>query len=189
MDLAPVRESRDFRFLLASRTVTFLGTIAADVALLVQAKQLTGSTVAVSLLGVAELVPVLLFGLYGGVLADRLDRKRMICWCEAGLGCGSALLVVNASLPRPALWPLYALAAGMTALAALQRPSLDAPPSMRRRLWACCSPPRQSGRWLRPLPAAGPGACAVMAGPSRWQRVAGGWRSRDSGLLPMSASP
>jgi MFS family permease len=126
MDLAPVRDSRDFRLLFTSRTVTLLGTIASDVALLVQAKQLTGSTVAVSLLGVAELVPVVIFGLYGGVLADRLDRRRMIRWCEAGLGCCAALLAVNASLPRPALWPLYALAAAMSALAALQRPSLDA---------------------------------------------------------------
>jgi MFS family permease len=126
MDLAPLRDSRDFRLLFSSRTVTLLGTIASDVALLVQAKQLTGSTVAVSLLGVAELVPVVIFGLYGGVLADRLDRRRMIRWCEAGLGCCAVLLVVNASLPRPALWPLYALAAAMTALAALQRPSLEA---------------------------------------------------------------
>ena len=120
MDLAPVRDSRDFRLLFTSRTVTLLGTIASDVALLVQAKQLTGSTVAVSLLGVAELVPVVIFGLYGGVLADRLDRRRMIRWCEAGLGCCAALLAVNASLPRPALWPLYALAAAMTTLAALR---------------------------------------------------------------------
>jgi MFS family permease len=126
IDMAPLRDSRDFRLLFASRTVTLLGTIASDVALLVQAKQLTGSTLAVSMLGVAELVPVLIFGLYGGVLADRLDRRRMIRWCEAGLGAGAALLAVNATLPRPELWPLYALASMMTALAALQRPSLDA---------------------------------------------------------------
>src|ERR1022692_3279537 len=126
MDLAPLRGSADFRFVFASRTITLLGTIASDVALLVQAKQLTGSTLAVGALGVAELVPVLLFGLYGGVLADRFDRRRVVRWCEAGLGGGAALLVVNSSLPRPALWPLYALAAGMEALAALQRPSFDA---------------------------------------------------------------
>src|ERR1039457_3300258 len=138
MDLAPLRGSADFRFVFASRTVTLLGTIASDVALLVQAKQLTGSTLAVGALGVAELVPVLLFGLYGGVLADRLYRRRVIRWAEAGLACAAALLVVNASLPRPALWPLYALAAGMTALAALQRPSLDA--AMPRLL-----PPPEAG--------------------------------------------
>jgi len=126
LDLAPARESRDFRLLFASRTITLFGSQASEVALLVQAKQLTGSAFAVGLLGVAELVPMVAFGLYGGALADRLDRGRLIRWCEAGLACLAALLVVNAALPHPAVWPLYGLAAGMSALAALQRPSLDA---------------------------------------------------------------
>ena len=95
-------------------------------ALLVQARQLTGSAMAVGLLGVAELVPLVVFGLYGGVLADRLDRRRLIRYCEAGLGCCAAALVANASLPHPGIWPLYLLAASTMALAALQRPSLDA---------------------------------------------------------------
>jgi len=66
------------------------------------------------------------FGLCGGTLADRLDRRRLIRWCEAGLGGCAALLLINASLPRPMVWPLYLIAAVMMALAALQRPSLDA---------------------------------------------------------------
>jgi len=77
-DLAPLRASREFRLLSASRTVTLFGTLAADVALLVQAKQLTGSTFEVGLLGAVELVPLVIFGLYGGVLADRLDRGRLL---------------------------------------------------------------------------------------------------------------
>jgi len=125
-DIAPLRTSRDFRLLFASRTVTLFGSQATEVALLVQAKQLTGSAVAVGLLGAAELVPLVVFGLYGGALADRLDRRRLIRWCEAGLGCCAVLLVINASLARPAVWPLYLIAAGLMALAALQRPSLEA---------------------------------------------------------------
>jgi MFS family permease len=125
-DIAPLRTSRDFRLLFGSRTVTLFGSLATEVALLVQARQLTGSAVAVGLLGAVELVPLAVFGLYGGVLADRLDRRRLIRWCEAGLGCGAALLVANASLPHPQAWPLYVIAAVMIALAALQRPSLDA---------------------------------------------------------------
>ena len=134
MDLAPLRESRDFRLLLASRSVTLFGTDAAAVALLVQAKQLTGSAVAVGLLGVAELLPIIVFGLYGGLLADRFDRGRMLRWCEAGLGVLAALLTVNAALPHPAVWPLYLLAAAMTMLSSLQRPSFDAavPRTVRR---------------------------------------------------------
>jgi MFS family permease len=125
-DVRPLRTSRDFRLVFTSRTVTLFGSQATEVALLVQARQLTGSAVAVGLLGAAELVPLVVFGLYGGALADRVDRRRLIRWCEAGLGGCAAALVANASLPHPAVWPLYVVAAAMMALAALQRPSLDA---------------------------------------------------------------
>jgi len=125
-DIGPLRTSRDFRLVFASRTVTLFGSQATEVALLVQARQLTGSAVAVGLLGAVELVPLVVFGLYGGALADRLDRRRLIRWCEAGLGGCAALLLINASLPQPMAWPLYLIAAVMMALAALQRPSLDA---------------------------------------------------------------
>src|SRR5262249_40389770 len=125
-DVAPLRTSRDFRLLFASRTVTLFGSQATEVALLVQARQLTGSAVAVGLLGAVELVPLVVFGLYGGALADRLDRRRLIRWGEAGLGGCAALLLLTAPLPRRMAWPLYLIAAVMMALAALQRPSLDA---------------------------------------------------------------
>jgi MFS family permease len=125
-DLAPLRASRDFRLLYGSRTVTQSGTQATEVALLVQARQLTGSAFAVGLLGAVELVPLVVFGLYGGVLADRLDRRHLMRWCEAGLGCCAAALTLNASLPHPAVWPLYAIAGTLMALAALQRPSVEA---------------------------------------------------------------
>ena len=126
MDLSPLRGTADFRWLLGSRTVTLLGTEASAVALLVQAKQLTESAFAVGLLGVAELVPLAVFGLYGGVLADRLDRSLLLRRGEAGLGVLAALLLVNALLAHPAVWVLYVLAAAMATLTALQRPSFDA---------------------------------------------------------------
>jgi len=125
-DLAPLRASAGFRLVFASRTVTALGTQAVEVALLVQAKQLTGSPLAVGLLGVAELVPLVVFGLYGGVLADRVDRRAMMRWGEAGLACCAGLLLLNAALPHPAVWPLFAVSAVMMAVASLQRPSFDA---------------------------------------------------------------
>jgi MFS family permease len=125
MDLSPLA-SRDFRVLFGSGTVTLLGTEATDVALVVQVKQLTGSTLAVGLLGAAELVPLVVFALYGGVLADRLDRRRVIRWCEAALGGCALLLLADSLLHRPLLWPLYAVVAAMNALASLQRPSVEA---------------------------------------------------------------
>ena len=112
--------------LFAARSVTLFGSQVSEVALLVQVKRLTGSAAAVGLLGAAELLPLLLFGLYGGVLADRLDRRRVALATEAALAAVLAGLAVNAALPHPLLWPLYAAAAAIMALAALQRPSLDA---------------------------------------------------------------
>ncbi len=78
------------------------------------------------LLGAVELVPLVVFGLYGGVLADRFDRRRLIVACEAGLAGCAALLMLNALAPHPAVWPLYVITALMMAMAALQRPSLEA---------------------------------------------------------------
>lgn len=126
VDLAPLRSSADFRAVYASQTITWLGTSATEVGLLVQARQLTHSALAVGLLGAVEVIPLVIFGLYGGVLAYRADRRRLMRWCEAGLGCCAVLLSLNASAPRPAVWPLYAVAAVMMSIAALQRPSLDA---------------------------------------------------------------
>jgi len=112
--MAPLRSSRGFRLVFASRTVTTLGTQASEVALLVQAKQLTGSPLAVGLLGVVELVPLLLFGLYGGVLADRFDRRALMRWCEAALGGCAGLLLVNALLLAAAAWGLTMAGFGLS---------------------------------------------------------------------------
>jgi MFS family permease len=125
-DLTPLRGSRDYRAAFISRTVAMFGSQAAEVALLVQAKQLTGSPLIVGLLGVAELAPLVVFGLYGGALADRFDRRALMRWCEPGLAFCAGLLLINALLPHPAVWPLFVVSALMMALASLQRPAFEA---------------------------------------------------------------
>lgn len=125
-DLAPWRSSRDFRLMWCAGLITSFGSFLTFVALPVQIKTLTGSTLAVGALGAVELVPLVVFGLYGGALADALDRRKLILWTEAALGLMSALLLANTLLPRPLLWPLYVVAALTSALGGLQRPALDA---------------------------------------------------------------
>lgn len=110
----------------ASRTVAYLGSQAAEVALLVQAQRITGSPLVVGTLGLAELVPLVVFGLYGGVLADRFDRRALMLWCEPGLGACAVLLLLNSLLPHPLLWPLFVIAGLMMAIASLQRPAFEA---------------------------------------------------------------
>jgi MFS family permease len=127
-DLSPLRGpgARGFRAVFLSRTVVYLGSQAAGVALLVQAQRLTGSPLVVGALGLAELVPLIAFGLYGGVLADRFDRRALMRWCEPGLALCAGLLFVNALLPHPLLWPLYVVSALLMALTSLQRPAFEA---------------------------------------------------------------
>ncbi len=124
-DLAPWRSSRDFRLLFFQGVVTFFASAMAMIALPLQIKELTDSPLAVGVMGAVELVPLVVFGLYGGALADALDRRRVILLTEAGLGVLAVVLLVNALLPDPLLWPLYVVAAGVSALAGLQRPALD----------------------------------------------------------------
>src|SRR5580693_8419310 len=127
-DVTPLRgpRARGFRAVLTSRTVAYLGSQGAGVALLVQAQRITGSPLVVGTLGLAELVPLVVFGLYGGVLADRFDRRALMRWCEPGLAVCAVLLLLNALLPHPLLWPLYVIAGLMMAIASLQRPAFEA---------------------------------------------------------------
>src|SRR3954449_4227028 len=74
VDTTPLRESRDFRLLFWAGTVFYLGGMGSYVAVPYQLYQLTGSTFAVGALGIAELIPLVVFGLWGGALADHLDR-------------------------------------------------------------------------------------------------------------------
>ncbi|MER7046613.1 MFS transporter [Streptomyces jumonjinensis] len=125
-DLSPWRSSRDFRLLWVQGLIAHFGSAMAMIALPLQIKDLTGSPLAVGAMGAVELVPLIVFGLYGGALADAADRRKLIIGTEAGLGVLAVILLVNAMLPEPMLWPLYVVAAGVSAMAGLQRPALDA---------------------------------------------------------------
>ncbi|MET8554683.1 MFS transporter [Streptomyces sp. NPDC004959] len=125
-DPTPWRTLPDFRRLWVQGVITSLGSFMAVVALPLQIKELTGSPFAVGAMGLVELVPLVVCGLYGGALADVADRRRIILLTEAGLGFLAAVLLVNALLPHPLLWPLYVVAAGVSGLSGLQRPALDA---------------------------------------------------------------
>ncbi|MBU4215950.1 MAG: MFS transporter, partial [Actinobacteria bacterium] len=77
LDTRPLRVSRDFRDLWFGLSVSNLGAQLTVVAVGLQVYALTGSTPAVGLLGLAALVPLIVFGLYGGAVVDRYDRRRV----------------------------------------------------------------------------------------------------------------
>ena len=96
------------------------------VALPFQVKELTNSIWAVGLIGAVEIIPLIIFGLYGGVLADYVDRKKMIWLTEFGTLIATAVLFLNSLRDEPSVILLFIIAAIFAALSGLKRPSQDA---------------------------------------------------------------
>ena len=126
VDFTPLKKYPDFRLLWGSGLISYFGSMITYVSLPFQIKQLTDSYLAVGLMGLVEIVPLIVFGLYGGVLADRADRKKMIWATEFAALCLTSILLINALVPNPKLWLLYVVAALFSAVDGLQRPSADA---------------------------------------------------------------
>jgi MFS family permease len=126
VDAGLLRRRREYRLLVAGQAVSDLGSMITLVAIPVQTYQITGSSVVVGLLGVAEFVPILVLALVGGALADTFDRRRLVMLAEVGALLVVAGLVGNALLPEPQLWVLFVAAALIAACTAIRRPPLDA---------------------------------------------------------------
>ena len=84
VDADLLRRRRELRLLMVGQGVSLLGSAVTLVAIPVQMYDLTGSTVAVGLVGAAQLVPILALALLGGALADAFDRRRLMAIAELG---------------------------------------------------------------------------------------------------------
>src|SRR4051812_2915226 len=91
VDLRPLRR-RELRLLWLARGISFVGAMVTFVAVPFQVYRLTGSTAAVGLLGIVELVAILGLAFVGGALADANDRRRLVVLTEAALLVCSLLL-------------------------------------------------------------------------------------------------
>jgi MFS family permease len=126
IDLTPLKKYPDFRNLWTAGLISYFGSMITYVALPFQLKELTGSYLAVGLLGVVEIVPLMIFGLYGGVLADSVDRKKMVWATEAGALVLVIVLLGNSLMGSPKTFIIYLVAAFFAVVDGLQRPSMDA---------------------------------------------------------------
>ena len=126
VDTSPLRDSRDFRLLFFAGTVFYLGGMVSYVAIPYQVYALTGSNFLVGAIGLVELVPLVVFGLYGGALADHVDRRRLLVGTGAVQVVLTGVLAGNAFLAEPRLWLIFVAAALLTAASSMQRPSREA---------------------------------------------------------------
>jgi MFS family permease len=93
------------------------------VAVSLQIFDMTGSTVAVGILGLVELIPLIVFSIVGGTVADRAEKRRVIGWTQIGLMVSSGALWVLALSEAPSLLAIYALCGLASAFQAFDRPA------------------------------------------------------------------
>jgi MFS family permease len=106
-DITPLRRHKQFRRLWSGQVVSGMGSQLTIVAVSYQAYRLSHSTLIVGLIGLGQLVPLMAGAIWGGALADALDRRRVLIITQLAMAAASAGLVVNAAVPHPAVWPLF----------------------------------------------------------------------------------
>lgn len=126
IDVTPLRTSRDFRLLFAAGTVFYIGGMVSYVAVPFQIFALTNSNFAVGAMSLVELLPLIVFGLYGGALADHVDRRRMLVVCGIAQAVLTVGLLANAMLAHPSVATVYAVGFFLSIAQSLQRPSREA---------------------------------------------------------------
>ncbi len=126
MDVTPLRNSPGFSWLFAGSLAVQAGRQLTVVAVPFQVYALTESTLAVGLLGLAQLVPLLLLALIGGALADAMDRRRILVFSPIVLALTSGGLMWNALLDQPMVWPLFVLSAINAGMSAIEGPARQA---------------------------------------------------------------
>ena len=126
LDISPLQKHRDYRLLYVGQLVSFFGSMITYVAVPYQVYAITKSSFAVGMLGAVQLVPLLVFALWGGAYADSMDRRRLLIASEILMSCGSVALAVNSLIATPSIVLIFSVTAFMSALNGFHRPAMDA---------------------------------------------------------------
>jgi MFS family permease len=118
--------SRDFRLLLAGQAISLTGSQMQQVAVVWQLYLLTGSPLALGMLGFFRVVPIVVFALGGGVVADALDRRRLMIVTQTVLAMVSVAFAALAHANRTTPAAIYALAFMAGAATAFDNPARQA---------------------------------------------------------------
>ncbi|MCX4093306.1 MFS transporter [Nocardia sp. alder85J] len=124
-DLTPLRTD-SFRRLWTAGVVTTIGAQLTVVAVPQQIYEITRSSGYVGLAGLFGLVPLIVFGLWGGALADVMDRRKLLLITTAGTGVTSLLFWVQAAAGVDNVWLVLALFAIQQAFFAVNQPTRSA---------------------------------------------------------------
>ncbi len=123
--LAPLRR-RDFRLLWSGQAASLLGDGVFTVAMAWQVYALSNAPTALSVVGIAMTVPTIVLLLVGGVVTDRVDRRRVLIGADVVRGLTVAALAVLALTGALELWQMIVLVAVYGAGSAFFSPAFEA---------------------------------------------------------------
>jgi MFS family permease len=113
---------RNFRLFFVGQVVSFAGNWMQIVALATLVHDLTGSGTKLGLVYMVQFAPVLAFGAYGGVFADRFDRRRLSMLTQLLLAAFATLIGVLTLTGHVRLWMIFVIAALIGTVSAFDHP-------------------------------------------------------------------
>ncbi|WP_411078886.1 MFS transporter [Streptomyces sp. cmx-18-6] len=122
-DLTPLRASPDYRRLWFGNTVSWIGQGMTALAVSLQVYDITGSAFSVGLIGFCSFVPLVVFGLYGGAVADTVDRRKLGLFSAAGSFSLAVVLMAATFAGIENVGLLYAIVALQSVCFALNAPA------------------------------------------------------------------
>ncbi|GAA3485376.1 MFS transporter [Streptomyces yanii] len=122
-DLTPLRTSLDYRRLWFGNTVSWIGQGMTALAVSLQVYDITGSAFSVGLIGICSFLPLVVFGLYGGAIADTVDRRKLGLASSSGSFVLSVALVAATVAGVEQVGLLYAVVALQAVCFALNSPA------------------------------------------------------------------
>ncbi|MBM7785130.1 MFS family permease [Tenggerimyces flavus] len=125
MDTRPLRYA-PYRRLWTSSIITAVGSQLTAVAVPLQIYDMTHSSAYIGLSAVFALVPLVIFGLWGGAIADAVDRRKLMLVTNTGIAVTSLLFFVQAALGLESIWLLFILLAFQQACAGANQPARSA---------------------------------------------------------------
>jgi MFS family permease len=115
--------SRNFRLFFVGQLISVSGTWVNATALAVLVLRLTDSGVALGIMSALLFLPVLLFGVLGGSLADRFDKRRILLWANAGYAALAGIQFVLVATDVVEIWMVYVIALLSGLILAIEPPT------------------------------------------------------------------
>ena len=122
-------QHRNFRLLWAGQLVSFSGSMMQSAAILWHVSLLVApgqKALALGLVGLVRVVPIVGFSLLSGVVADAVDRRRLMVVTQTGMALAAAALAYLTFRGLTAVWPVYLLAALSSAFGSFDGPARNA---------------------------------------------------------------